>query len=63
MSHTTPPDPSDPNLRAGDEVHEGTEEAGEDMCPACAGSGRDEDGDTCEVCGGTGRVLEGAGGG
>ena len=63
MSHTTPPDPSDPNLGPAAEVHAGTEEAGEDLCPACGGSGRSDDDATCEVCGGSGRVLEGAGGG
>jgi hypothetical protein len=63
MSHTAPPDPSDPDLRPGDEAHEGTEEAGEDLCPACGGSGRTDDDATCEVCAGTGRITEGAGGG
>jgi DnaJ-class molecular chaperone len=63
MSHTTPPDPSDPDLRPGDEVHGNTEEAAEDICPQCGGSGRDDSGSTCSVCAGTGRVVEGAGGG
>ena len=64
MSHTTPPDdPSDPDLRAGDEVHEDTEEAGEDICPSCGGSGEDDSGSSCPVCAGSGRVREGAGGG
>jgi DnaJ-class molecular chaperone len=44
-------------------VHEDTEEAAEDICPQCGGSGRDDSGDTCPVCAGSGRVLEGAGGG
>jgi DnaJ-class molecular chaperone len=64
MSHSTPPeDPSDPDLRAGDEVHEDTEEAGEDICPSCGGSGEDDSGSSCPVCAGSGRVREGAGGG
>ena len=64
MSHTTPPDdPSDPHLAPGDEVPEETEEAGEDICPSCAGSGEDNSGETCPVCAGSGRVREGAGGG
>lgn len=64
MSHTTPPgDPSDPSLGPGDEVSEATEEAGEDICPSCAGEGHDDSGETCPVCAGSGRVREGAGGG
>jgi hypothetical protein len=64
VSHTTPLEaPSDPNLRPGEEAHEGTEEAGEDVCASCGGSGQDESGSACPVCAGSGRVREGAGGG
>jgi hypothetical protein len=61
MTDTTPPDPADPNLRPGDEAREGTEGAGENLCPKCGGSGRG-DGEECPVCAGTGRVIEGVGG-
>jgi hypothetical protein len=61
VSHTTPPDPSDPDLRPGDEAPEGTPGTGENICPRCSGSGRDDDGSECEVCAGTGQVTEGIG--
>jgi len=62
MSSTTPPDPTDPNQRPGDEVPPGTEGAGENLCPDCGGSGRTDDGSECPVCSGTGRVTEAVGG-
>ena len=61
MTDTTPTDPSDPDLRPGDEARPGTEGAGENLCPRCGGSGKD-DGGECEVCAGTGRVTEGVSG-
>jgi hypothetical protein len=57
-----PPDPTDPDLRPGDEAHPGTEGAGENVCPSCGGSGRDDGGSDCQICAGTGRVTEGVGG-
>lgn len=61
--HPTPPeDPTAPELRPGDEAPPGTESAGEDVCPDCAGSGR-RDGEECPTCRGTGRIIEGVGGG
>jgi len=64
VSYSTPPsDPSDPNLRPGDQVHEGTDEAGEEICRSCGGSGEDESGSACPACAGSGRIREGAGGG
>jgi hypothetical protein len=62
MTDTTPPDPTNPDLRPGDEAPEGTEGAGENLCPKCGGSGKAEDGGECPVCVGTGRVVEGVGG-
>ena len=46
----------------GDAAVPGTPGTGEDICPACNGSGK-RDGETCTNCGGTGRVIEGIGGG
>lgn len=54
---------SDPDLNPGDVVPEGTPNAGEDLCPQCAGKGRREDGSECPVCGGSGKVTEPVGGG
>jgi hypothetical protein len=62
MSETIPPDPSDPDLRPGDEARPGTEGTGENICPRCGGSGQSENGSACPVCSGTGRVTEGIGG-
>jgi DnaJ-class molecular chaperone len=59
---STPPDPTDPDLRPGDEAHPGTEVAGENVCPDCGGSGQRDDGADCITCAGTGRVIEGVGG-
>jgi len=62
MSATTPPDPSDPQLRPGDEVRPGTEGTGENLCPDCGGSGRTPDDTECQLCSGTGRVTQAVGG-
>lgn len=45
----------------GDEAAPGTPGAGEDICPACNGTGT-RDGTTCTNCGGKGKVIEGIGG-
>jgi hypothetical protein len=54
-------DPREP-LKPGDEAPEGTPGTGEDVCPACAGSG-EVNGGECPRCLGTGIVREGIGGG
>ncbi|MFC5460807.1 hypothetical protein [Massilia niabensis] len=56
---TTP----EPDLNPGDEAAPGTPGAGEDVCEACAGSGKLGDGRSCPQCGGSGRVMRGIGGG
>lgn len=61
MSDATPPDPTQPDLRPGDEAPEGTPGTGENLCPRCSGSGRSGT-DECPVCAGTGLVTEGVGG-
>ncbi len=54
--HSTPP------MSPGDEAPPGTPGTGEDICPACKGSGQQDDKE-CRNCGGTGRIVEGIGGG
>lgn len=46
----------------GDEAPPGTPGTGEDLCPACHGSGRIS-GASCQECGGTGKVTRAIGGG
>ena len=41
----------------------GTPGAGEDICDACSGSGKQADGKPCPQCGGSGKVMRGIGGG
>lgn len=53
-SERTPPAP-------GDEAPPGTPGTGEDICPACNGSGR-KDGHRCTNCEGSGRIVRGIGG-
>lgn len=48
-------------LNPGDEAAPGTPNTGEDICPACGGSG-ELDGGECANCGGTGKVIRGIGG-
>ncbi|HBM08934.1 hypothetical protein CXF92_10190 [Pseudomonas sp. Choline-3u-10] len=45
----------------GDEAAPGTPGTGENICPACNGSGRTDAGE-CQNCGGSGKVIEGIGG-
>ncbi len=45
----------------GDQAPPGTPGTGENICPACHGSGR-IDTQACQNCGGTGKVVEGIGG-
>jgi DnaJ-class molecular chaperone len=62
MSDITPPDPTEPKLRPGDEAPAGTPSTGENLCARCSGSGRAPDGTDCPVCVGTGRVTQSIGG-
>ncbi|MDA8453801.1 hypothetical protein M4R22_03390 [Acidovorax sp. GBBC 3334] len=55
------PREASPPLAPGDEAAPGTPGTGEDLCPACGGSGRRE-GAPCAECAGTGRVTVGIGG-
>ena len=48
-------------MAPGDEAPPGTEGTGENACPECGGSGK-QDGESCEHCGGSGMVTEGIGG-
>jgi hypothetical protein len=49
------------DMTPGDEAPQGTPGAGENICPACGGSGK-LDGATCPTCAGTGVVIEEVGG-
>ena len=51
----------DGTLNPGDDAPPGTPGTGEDVCPACHGTGRVEGG-PCPDCGGTGKVIAGVGG-
>jgi hypothetical protein len=53
--------PDNTNLNPGDDAAPGTLGTGENLCPACSGSG-EKDGETCDQCNGTGKVIEGIGG-
>jgi DnaJ-class molecular chaperone len=52
---------ADEPLNPGDQAPQGTPGTGENICPACHGSGRLGDSD-CPNCGGSGKVIEGIGG-
>ncbi|MBV9716933.1 MAG: hypothetical protein JOZ64_16280 [Solirubrobacterales bacterium] len=56
------PTQSPTGLRPGDQAPPGSEDVGENLCPACSGSGKANDGSKCITCAGTGRVIEGMGG-
>ena len=49
-------------LNPGDDAKPGTPGTGENVCPACKGSGK-VDNRSCQECGGTGVVIEGISGG
>jgi RecJ-like exonuclease len=49
------------DMAPGDEAPAGTPGAGENICPACGGSGKVK-GATCRTCAGTGVVIEEVGG-
>lgn len=49
-------------MSPGDEAPAGTPGTGEDICPACGGSGKQAGAD-CPQCQGTGKVTAGIGGG
>lgn len=52
-----------PPLNPGDEARPGTPGSGEDVCPVCAGKGKNQAGQPCPNCGGSGKIIEGIGGG
>jgi hypothetical protein len=56
------PDASGGDARPGDEAPKDARGVGENVCPDCGGSGRQDSGE-CATCSGTGRVAEGVGGG
>ena len=45
-----------PTRNPGDEARSGSKQSGEQICPACGGSGRIENA-VCAGCGGTGRIT------
>jgi hypothetical protein len=49
-------------MAPGDEAPAGSPGTGEDVCPACGGSGRADDGGACTTCAGAGTVTVGIGG-
>ena len=55
---------SDPkgSMNPGDEAEPGTPGTGEDVCPACHGTGT-LDSKPCQECGGTGKITRAIGGG
>jgi DnaJ-class molecular chaperone len=55
MGDTSPTKP-------GDEAPPGTTGTGENLCPACSGTGK-LGGESCPECKGTGKVTTGIGGG
>ena len=54
---------SNNQLNPGDDAVPGTPGTGEDICDACKGTGKLQNGSHCPNCGGTGIVTEGIGGG
>ena len=50
-------------IHPGDEAAPGTPGSGEDICPQCNGSGKNEEGKNCVECGGTGIIIKAIGGG
>jgi len=52
-----------PDIHPGDDAPPGTPGTGEDVCPACRGTGKLASGQPCPECGGSGKITEGIGGG
>jgi DnaJ-class molecular chaperone len=50
--------PEQPDLNPGDQVKPGTPQSGENVCPACNGTGRQDSEAACPNCGGSGKVIE-----
>jgi hypothetical protein len=50
------------DMNPGDQAPPGTPGTGEDLCPVCGGSGKDDQQRPCVNCGGTGKVIEAIGG-
>ena len=50
-----------PTLNPGDDAPAGAPDTGENVCPDCRGTGR-QDAAPCPTCGGTGKVIVGIGG-
>ena len=53
--------PVDSVINPGDEAPPGTTGTGENICPDCAGTGRQESA-PCPHCNGTGQIIQGIGG-
>ena len=51
------------DINPGDDAAPGTVGTGEDICPACRGTGKLASGQPCPECGGSGKITEGIGGG
>lgn len=56
------PKPTNNDLNPGDEAAPGTAGTGEDLCPVCHGTGR-ENNASCGNWGGTGKIVRAIGGG
>ncbi|MDT7950226.1 MAG: hypothetical protein RQ966_01865 [Acetobacteraceae bacterium] len=48
-------------MKPGDEAAEGTVGTGDDVCPDCHGTGK-QDGEPCTTCAGTGTITRAIGG-
>jgi len=59
----TPLAPVPPAPAPGDEAPAGTPGTGEQVCPACGGTGLQPGGAACLQCEGSGKVVAGIGGG
>jgi hypothetical protein len=54
--------PNRRSMNPGDEAPAGTPGTGENVCPACHGTGKLRGAQACVSCGGTGRIVAGIGG-